>query len=224
MSQRKEQRLRERIKRLEAENAFLRSKASTTTDESVLPRHKGGYFSYLLKNAKGHALYRLIERLTKYFSRFRLISHIFRFTGLVMIAVETSAVLFVIVAAAAVLLPLAALIFPVLFLCSALLFKRDSRTLDAEIKESKAIVWFIPRQYRTSDNSFFLRNAQELSERGYTVIAVTPFILSPIGITSSRRYFLNIRREGKGLFVIRQQYFFYIKSRLLKSRNSIFIY
>lgn len=226
MSRSTARRLRERIKRLEAENAFLRLRTSSAAHDADETSHRGGYLSYLWQSAKRHTLYRGVERLTKYFSRFRLISHLLKLVGIIAIAVETSAVIFIISVFAAIILPPTALIFPGIFLCSAFSFKRDTERLVSELGDSKIIVWFIPRQYRYGSDSFFYRNALELSSRGYTVIAVTPFILSAKGLTDSKKYFLNLRRESNGVFIIRHQYFFHIRKKLLGDsiRKTTYVY
>lgn len=220
----KQNRLKAEIKRLEKENSFLRSHISTTSNETVgLEKHKG-YISYLWANAKKHTLYKTAERLTGYFSKFRLVSLTLKIFGFVTIAVETSAFIFALIVVLALILPPVALFLPIILLCSASRFASDTKALKKRIGGKATIVFFMTRQHHFGDDSFFYRNTLELSKRGYFVIAVSPFILSPKGLTSSKKFFLNVREEADSLFVIRQQYFFYIKKKLLKNFNQRIIY
>lgn len=215
------------LDKLRRENAFLRSqmRSADAKESSALDGSKG-YFSYLWKKVKAHSAYRLFERASYFFSRFRLISHAIKIAALILLAVQTSAVLLIVVSILSLVLPPIILLFSVQFILSAARYPGDSKNFFDSTAGKKIIFLFPTRQTNFDAESFFAKNAVELASRGYAVTVVSPFFLSPKSISENRRPYVNLRRECDGITSIRRQYFFFIRKQVLKSHRErvIFIY
>lgn len=214
------------LERLRRENAFLRSrvKSTVTKDESTALFESKGYFSYLWKVIKSHSAYKLFEKYSGYFSRFRLISRIIRISAFIFIALQTSAILFIAAVILAVVIPPIILGFAALLLLSAVRLRRDGRLLRKKIAGKKVILFFPPRHCELGVGSFLYRNISELADRGYAVIAVSPFMISQRGLSESKKPYANIRIEGERIFTVRRQYFFFINKRILQKHEKRVIY
>lgn len=220
-----ESRLKAEIQRLEAENAFLRAHVQLATSEhSTHANDSNGYFSYLWQLTKNNSLYKLIKRLTNYFSKFRLISLLLRLFRYIAIAIETSAVIFIFITVLAFLLPPIVFGSLIVFICSVSRFYHDIKQINENAAEKKVIIYFLGRQQPYMKDSFFGRNALELSQNGYCVIVISPFIMSPKGFFDTKKYYFNVRKEADGVFTVRQHYFFYLRKNFLNSHQKRLIY
>lgn len=182
------------------------------------------YFFYLWELAKSNGIFKLTKRIGGYFSRFRIISLTLKILGFVFTAIETSAFIFVIGITVMIFLPPFILGFISILLVSAICFGRDKKRLLGYLGDKNAILFFPARGQKFYGDCFFKRNAFDLSSRGYCVIVVTPFVLSPTGVFDSQKYFLNLKKDGKEIFVIRQQFFFYAQKHLFKNHKKRIIY
>ena len=215
------------LDRLRRENAFLRSqlRVADAKEADALDGGKG-YFSYLWEKVKAHSAYRFFERASYFFSRFRLISHAIKIAALIFLAVQTSAVLLIAVSILSLVLPPLVLLFSVQFILSAARYHGDSKIF-SEFSSGKKIIFLFPaRQTSFFRESFFAKNALELTSHGYAVVIVSPFFISQKSIFGNCRPYVNLRRECHGITSIRRQYFFFIKKQVLKSHTEriIFIY
>lgn len=225
ISKRAEKNLKAEIRRLQAENTFLRTHVQAKQNEQSLHANDSkGYFSYLWGLAKSNPLYKLIRRLINYFSKFRLISLTLRILGFIAVAIETSAFIFIFITLLTVLLPPIILGFLIILVCSASRFHHDGKQIRQDAKDKNIIVYFPSRQHSFGENSFFCKNALDLSQRNYCVIIVSPFIISPAGLTTNKGSFLNVKKEADGVFIIRQRYFFYAKKKIFKGHEKRLIY
>ena len=217
--------LKKEIEELRRENAFLREELARTGSDTSVADSKS-FFEYLFKTVKEHSFYKRFSTIRSYFFKFKLFSTAFRLLSFIVIAIETSAVLLVLVTVAALTLPPFILGCFLFFGTSALRFSQDRKQTLTEIANKKVIVLFPPKQYIFKKESFFYKNALDLTARGSAVIAVSPFIISPKGIFEKGRFFLNSHRETSGITVIRRQYFFHIQKRIFNSHTNkvIFIY
>lgn len=221
----KERDLKAEIKRLEAENAFLRTQIQDGQNGQAKHLNDSeGYVSYLWELTKSNSLYKIIKRIANYFSRFRLISLVVKILGFIAVAIETSAFIFILIAALAFLLPPIIIGFLIILICSALRFHHDEKQIINEANDKKIIIFFPSRKYRFEKDSFFYRNAMELSQKDYCVIVVSPFIISPKGLSDKKKNFLNVKKEANGVFIIRQRYFFYIKKKFFRRHKKRLIY
>jgi hypothetical protein len=214
------------LQELRLENAFLRSRIqSVGIKENADPiLESGNYFSYLWKLIKAHSAYKLFEKYNGYFSRFRLISRVFKISAYIFIALQTSAILFFAVALLAVIIPPIIIGFSALFIISAIKFPKDAKFLEKKLSGKKVILLFPPRHCNFSADSFLSKNASELADRGYAVIAVSPFVLSSLTLSGSKKLYANLHAHTKGIFTIRRQYFFFINKRILKNHQKRVIY
>lgn len=214
------------IERLRRENAILRSRiqSETSKGESNALFESKGYFSYLWKVIKAHSVYKLFEKYNGYFSRFRLISRVIKISAFIFIALQTSAILFISAVILSVVIPPIILGFATLLLISAARLPHDGKLLEEMIADRKVIILFPPRHCKFGCGGFLYRNICELADRGYAVIAVSPFMLSPKGVSESQRLFANIRIEDEKIFTIRRQYFFFINKRILQKHEKRVIY
>ena len=214
------------LKRLKRENAFLRSRIqSADVKENADPiLESQNYFSYLWKVIKAHSAYKLFEKYNGYFSRFRLISRVFKISAYIFIALQTSAILFFAVALLAIIIPPIIAGFSTLLIISAIKFPRDAKLLEKRISDKKVILFFPPKQCELGQDGFLFRNASELASRGYALIAVSPFLLSSLSLSGSKRLYANIRADTEEIFTIRRQYFFFINKKILKKHQKRVIY
>lgn len=215
------------LQRLRRENSVLKTKLnlSGVHDRKAAEESKG-YFTYLRNTVKRHSAYKLFERASAYFSRFRLISHTLKITAFIFIAIETSAVFLIAAAIILLVIPPILLVFVIQFVLSASKYTSDTTKLKEIISQKSVICLFPQKNAEFGFDSFMGRNARELSSRGYAVIAVSPFFISGKGFGKRHVYFINFRNESEGVTSIKRQYFFFIKKKLLNAHNKrvIFIY
>lgn len=217
--------LKKKIKSLEEELAFLRMYVQFGLNDNINHlNNSSNYFSYLWSLTKQNNAYKIIRKFSNYFSKFKLITLILKLIELFTLAIEASAFIFILSTLIIFLLPPIILYMFIIFICSTLFFKRNNQTILLQAYNKNVIVYFLSRRYPFSDNCFFLRNALELSSHHYCVIIVSPFIISPLGISKQKRNYLNIRKEAEGIFLIRQLYFFHIRKLLFKNHRNRIIY
>ena len=224
---RKTQSNNDELQKLRRENTSLRIKLNLSRSKDDQSAHESkSYFSYLWGIVKRHSAYRLFERASAYFSRFRLISHTFKIAAFIFLAIETSAVFLIAVGIILLVFPPILLLFIIQLLLSASRFSADTFRLKETIDKKSVIILFPQRHAEYGYNSFMGRNARELASRGYAVIAVSPFLVSSKGFGKTKKYFINLRKESEGVISIKRQYFFFIKKNLLNTHKErvIFIF
>ena len=218
--------LKNEIKHLKREKAFLLSRVQAISSEGNLetvPDNKS-YFAYLKEKIKSHSIYRIFEKGSRFFSKFRLIALIFKIISFVTIAIQTSAFIFIAIVVILIILPPIVIGFAVIFICSAARYSHDTADILEAIKGKKIMIIFTQRHFNFQSDSFFYRNALNLTSRGYTVIAVSPFMLSSKGISGSKDFYLNRKREADGIFTLRLQYYFFIKKKIFEKHRERLIY
>ena len=224
MTKKKLRKLKKEIRRLEQKNAEL--SALLEISENVKLGKEAGYFRYLWNELRKNKFFLVFLKVGKIFTKFRLVSLVFKIIGAIIIAVETSTVIFIGAVFLAILLPPSLIYFLSVYLYALITFKRDIRkTLEAA--EGKKIIFMFPsRSQKLSKDSFFYRNARELADRGYLIISVSPFLVSSSDISGNKKIYANQKATESGLITVRRQYFFQIKKKFLKDhpKRTIFLY
>lgn len=224
MTKKKLKKLKKEIKKLKQKNAEL--SALLEFSENAKLGKEDGYFAYLWKELRKNKFFIVFWRIGKIFSKFRLISLIFKIFGAIIIAVETSTVIFIWAVFLAIFLPPALIYFLSISLYALITFRRDVRCTVEAAAGKKIIFMFPSRKQKLSKNSFFYRNAQELVTHGYLIISVSPFFASSSDISGNKKIYANQKITEDGIITVRRQYFFRIKKKLLKDhrQRTIFIY
>lgn len=154
-----------------------------------------------------------------YLRRFRTVAFVLRALTVLFAVLETGALVVLSTAIFLVLLPFAvALMLGILL--TALLESRRSNRMMAHALEGKTVLVL----FASSPISPYQRgNAQELAERGYAVIVISPFLISPRGIRESG-FYCTVRTEAKNLYLVRRYYFFSLRKRVLRHVRTGYVY
>lgn len=182
-----------------------------------LNRHS--YPAYLLASLRTTSVWPLWQRLLTLARRWRLLSTVLRWIGIVLVWLETSAVfllLFTVLAASALpLLGGAA----VMLLIGSFQHRRFNAELNAALAGSRIYVCVASRS--TSEESRFFRGmVRNLAAReDSAVIIVSPYFWKSAGLTSGHGY-ITLRRECSRVYLIRQHYFFSLRRHVLRPNGA----
>lgn len=174
------------------------------------------YPRYLWHSFRESKLYRRTLSLWIKFRRYRLISRIITVIAATLTVMGTGA-------ATLILALLCLLILPVVFLLvggTMLLgfFRREhqNRILEREV-QGHTVYLFFPEQL--TEQSFSAATMRLLAQaKQSTVFVISPYTWSARGI-GGRGFYINARREGAHLFLLRRHYFFFFR-RLLDRRQT----
>ena len=155
------------------------------------------------------------DRYKKYFHRFRFISTLIRITPWVLLAISTNTWLYLVFAALAISIPLLLLALLSLLGSALVRHRRVNRIMWDKLAGRTVYVLFPERNAEFLTGKFWQANARDLATgQNAAVILVSPFFLSPVGL-SRRDFFLNVRDEAPNIFIVRRHYFFSLKKHVL---------
>ncbi len=154
-------------------------------------------------------------RAVRYARRYFLISRLIRYTSYIIAAVETSAVLLVVLSALVILLPVALIFLGITVALSTSQYKRYTRLISEDIKDQKIVVIDAKKGYFRKKQAYLNNMAKCFRNEGYTVLVISHCF------TADR--FLVARNAEEKIWVLKLNYFFILKKRL-KTDDITYIY
>ncbi len=188
---------------------------------------KSGYPAYLWSFVKDHSLYRILKKYVDYFRRLRLIAFLLKAVNILFLLFETGTLFILFLCLALLALPFVGILIFLYYIISLLCLPRDRHVLRQKIHEKKIYVFFISRQDLFSRGNFSRENILSFAENGTNaVLVISPFIFSGQGLTPNSKFYLNMRQEKNGIWLMRRHCFFAVRSHILKniSRHVVLIY
>ena len=164
-------------------------------------------------------LYLHWKRLLAYVRKFRTVAFIFRVIGILITVLETGALVIFTTVIFLILLPILAALMLGILITARIDSRRANRTMKAALEGKKTYLFFLPREA----SAFFFSNAQSLAAKGSAVILISPYWISAKGFQKGHFYF-TVRQETKNIFLIRRYYFFSLRKRVLKEKNTVIVY
>ncbi len=159
---------------------------------------------------------RALQSLLRYLRRIRLVALLFRILGWILMLLQTGALVIFTTAIFFILLPLF-LIFSVGLLLTALIDTHKSRARLLSLTRGKRLYLFF-----TPQGSVAGRTIRELAARDdVAVLVISPYWISSEGLGRGR-FYVNMRRDGDRLFLIRRYFFLSVRSKL--SKDAVWVY
>lgn len=168
---------------------------------------KRTYFSFLARIVADSSLFEFATRVIAYVRRLQVVHVVATvltviLTTAVVSAVYVAALPFLIVAAAAGLL------------IARLTSHSMNRKMRRLLAGRRVRVFIAPHQLSLDRDSLYLRNLHAMVEEGVSVILVSPSAFSNKGLGGRGPYF-TARREAADLYIVRRNYFFMLRRRVL---------
>ena len=121
-------------------------------------------------------------------------------------------------------MPIAVILYFVIYTAALIGRKRANRKMARELDGSRIFVFFADRTSDLSKNSFFCGLCRDLAmKQNSAVILVSPFYFSSCGIGKKKPY-LNIRKDGKNLYMCRRTSFFSLRRNVLSSLDTVYLF
>ncbi len=159
---------------------------------------------------------RALQSLLRYLRRIRLVGLLLRILGWLFVLLQTGALVLFTTAIFFVLFPLF-LAFSVGLLLTALIDTRQSRARLLSLTKNKRLYLFFSPQ-----GTVGLKTIHELERRDdVAVLVISPYWISGEGVGRDR-FYVNMRRDGDRLFLIRRYFFLSIRSQLPK--DAVWVY
>lgn len=184
------------------------------------------YFAFSVGLFQSSRLFRVWEKYVKYFRRFRFVTAAVRLFPWILLLISTNTLLYAVAAVAVILIPFLLLALLSLATSALIRYKDVNARMAKQLAEKTVYVVFPERAKEFSDSAFWKANALDLATRkDACVIVVSPFLLSPSGL-SGKRFYFNVRREKQNVFLVRRHYFFSLRKNVLIPfiERLIFIY
>ncbi len=176
-----------------------------------------GVFEDIRKTVMEARPYRLWITLLAYFRRARTVTLILRITGWLLTLLQTGALVILTTLVFFILLPIVLLGSVVVFLIALSDTRRCLRRMQAYIGERRVFVFFSPL------GEFGASHAKSMASASSVVLVVSPHWISPSCLGNSS-FYINVRRDGEHLFVIRRYFFFSVRKKILKSDQTVWIF
>ncbi len=162
--------------------------------------------------------YRLWVTLLAYLRRVRTVSLVLRVTGWLLTLLQTGALVLLTTLVFFILLPILLLGSLTILLVALLDTRHSLRTLRSVLSGNRVLVFFSPL------GSFGAQHVLALAKDAQTVVlVVSPHWFSPACLGRSR-FFVNLRRDGVRLFVIRRYFFFAVRRSLLDPNRTVLVF
>lgn len=186
--------------------------------KTVAVRHHSflGYACELLRHAK---LYVLWNRFFTYFRRLRAVTLVLRTVSLLFTFLQAGTLVLLGTLLLLIVLPLFAALLSGALITALLETGRTDRRLKKVIGERPVLICFPT----TGQSPFLYRNALDFARRNWVVLAVSPHWLHTRGF-EKRRFYCTAREEAAGVYLVRPYYFFHLRRRILKRRQTAYWY
>ena len=191
-------------------------------EEAERNRQMGGkrsFLGYVWAAIRGSTVYMHTTRLLTYLRRFRTVALVLRVTSVIFAVLETGALVILSTVIFVILLPLVLALVLGILITALIEARRTNRMLTRASEGRPVCLLFL----HGSEGDFFLWHARDLVKRGYTVILLSPHLISPREL-GNRRFYCTAREIGDGIFLARRYYFFSLRRRVLSQRETVYVY
>lgn len=178
------------------------------------------FLGYLRSTVTSAPLYAQGQRLLAYLRRLRTVTLLVRLLTLLWSLLQTGALVLLGTALLLVLLPAAAALLGGVLLAAYLESRRSNRFLRERLSNTRVTVLFLPPEEAPGA----LATARAIAERGSTVLAVSPYLLSSRSPFRKGGFYCTLRREEAGVFLIRKYYFFSLRKHVLSHAEVTLLY
>lgn len=177
------------------------------------------FFGYVYDLFTHTPVYTHWKNLLAYFRRFRTVTFLLRALTLLLNIVETGALVILTTAVFLVILPILAALMLGILITACIESKRTNQTLLLSAQGRKIYVLFLPPQ----PGPFFAKNVKDLAKNGTVVFVVSPYWISPKGL-SGGHFYCTARKELEGVYLIRRYYFFSLQKHVLSRATVAYLY
>jgi len=177
------------------------------------------FFHYLYRKVTSAPFYTHWKSILSYIRRFRAVTYTIRALSFVLGILETGALVLLSTALFLVILPILFALMLGILITARIESGRTNHTLATISQSGRVYVLFLPAHA----GDFFTENAKNLARQGDTVLIVSPYWISPNGL-SKGAFYCTARREADRIYLIRRYYFFSLQKHVLKKRNTVYIY
>ena len=179
-------------------------------------RHFAAYLYHLFTHAP---LYLHWKRLLSYVRKFRMITFTLRVITIILTILETGALVILTTAVFLVLLPIVAALMLGILVTARIDSRRANQAMRKALEGKRVYLFFLPR----GEASFLCAWARELAREGNAVVLISPYWISPAGI-SGRKFYFTVRKEETDLYLIRRYYFFSFRKQVLKKERVVMVF
>lgn len=184
-----------------------------------LTRHRF-FLGYAYDILTHTSLWTRLRDLLAYVRRARTVALVLRILSLALTALQTGALVLLATALTVVVLPVAVATMLAILLTARLESRRTNRLLLHETQGRRVCVLFLAANAPTA---FLFANARDLADRGYTVLLISPYLLSPRGM-SRGRFYCTARAEAEHVYLVRRYYFFSLRKHVITAREAVYVY
>lgn len=203
-------------KKTESEEQSKRLLGESAARRAISQRR--GTFEDIRKTVLQARPYRLWITLLAYLRRVRTVSLVLRITGWLLTLLQTGALVLLTTLVFFILLPILLLGGFGTLLVALLDTRRSLRALRSALSGKRVFVFFAPLGDFGASSLRSLARTPDVA-----VLAVSPHWLSPTYLGRSR-FFVNARRDGDRIFVIRRYFFFAVRRSLLDPSNTVLVF
>lgn len=178
-----------------------------------------GYLGYVASSVKGTSVWSFFRKGIRHFRRFRLLSFLFRMATKIAVFAESGVALVAWLSFSLFMLPFILVLAIVTFIIGIFRSRKTNGILLEKLRDKKVYVLFADRKQlpKNRDQESFLRkNAEDLARDGSVVVVVSPYYFSSRGLGEDRAY-VTARREFEGVYIVRKNYFFMLRRRVIKT-------
>ena len=177
---------------------------------------KKSFLSYLFGSFKLKSVYSLYRRLVFVVRKYTFVTTTLKILTFILGIIQSGAIIILFTGTLTVLLPVT-LIFSYSAAVFTLIFSKSLTKRVKSMMNGRKITVFFPTSRKAFEkDSYFRKMVRDVSadEKSLSVI-VSPYAVSPIGISNKKGFYLAMRRESERIIIIRTHYFFIFKKRAL---------
>lgn len=182
-------------------------------------RKKRSFLTYAWASLRSSTLYAHWTGLLTYLRRFRTVALTLRVISVIFAILQTGTLVILSTVIFVILLPLALALTVGISLTILIEARRTNRQLLQASENQRVCLLFL----REREGDFLLWNAKDLAQRGYVVIVLSPYPISPRGL-GNRRFYCTVTEISNGVFLARRYYFFSLQKHVLSQRETVWIY
>ena len=187
------------------------------TAHSTLTSHKS-FFAYLYHSVTHAPLYLHWQGLLAYVRKLRMIAFTLRVITVILTILETGALVILTTAVFLILLPITAALMLGILITARIDSRRTNQAMKAALEGKRVYLFFLPR----GEANFLCNGAKALAKDGNAVVLISPYWISPTGL-SGRKFYFTVRKEENNLYLIRRYYFFSFRKQVLKKERTVMV-
>ena len=209
---RKIRELRKETRRLRLENSILRKRLGSLDTEGLLAIQgrrlffedtakraslfsKRSFSAFLIASFKLGSLFSLYKRLVLIVRRYTLITTTLKILAFILGIIQSGAIIVLFTGAAAIALPITLVFSYVLLVISFIFEKRLTKKTRAIVFGKKISVFFPPRHKALERDSYFRKMVRDAaSDADSVAVIVSPYPVSPRGVSNASSFFLATRQ------------------------------